>query len=478
MMLPFIYTGTRNHDFRVVTSKMLKDVPRAVELRFEEVARTMIDADDSQLVEPSWTLVKIDGYVLWGMSVLNTIIGDKCLDDDKRPVRGFFGFISDASISRLPYSIAYFKELYATYVTPIWDTYEQTEQINCQIPPIYSDEFITKSSLLKDDINVDLGRCLIFPYGSDCKGLIEAVFSSFEDCSIATNIHKKSRCIEFGKDKLSFMNVVGASDSGIRGIQDIKVYVKKEPIMINGDPDKEDVNLVEGSSCTQCGKPVFGDDVMCSECKDKSQKEKHLKYGLYGFIAIVCLVLIFKGPSIWEAILSPKHAHEFVDHKDEIESPETSYVNKTNSFLRTRKSEFPIQDADIDQPFYIQYQSSSNLSEVQPSEGWIQILTLKDEYSREGVIKFVCEKLNQGARDGKIRLINEEGEVVYIKIHQTISNQAGDQYNLKGPANKRDNPTTSGLQKIILGDENSTPPSPNIEEKENTETGTSAEGTN
>lgn len=478
MMLPFIYTGTRNHDFRVVTSKMLKDVPHAVELVFGEVARAMIDADDSQLAEPSWALVKTDGYILWGMSVLNKVLGDKCLDDDKRPVRGFFGVIAGSSTNKLPYSISFFKELYATYVTPIWDTHEQTEQVSCPLPSISGDEFITKSSLLNNDINVELGKCRIFPYGSDCKGLIEAAFASFEDCSIATNIHKKSRCIEFGKDKLSFMNVVGASDSGIRGTQDIKVYVKETPIKITENPFEDDPKPVEENTCTQCGSLIFGDETLCPECKKKQQNKKLLKYGLYGFITLVCAVLILKGPSIWEAILSPKHTHEFVKHEEVIETSEGQNGDKTDSFLKTRKPEFNIQDANFDQPFEIQYQSSSTIKKVQPTERWIHILTPPNKYSQKGIITFVCEPLNQGERDGQIKLVNEEGNELSITIHQSTTNQVDGGFSVKNRENQNENITPPGLHNVILGERTINNPSSNIKEVKNSETGTSVEGTN
>lgn len=478
MLYPFIYTRTKYHDYRNVTSKSLTELPHSVVQIFTEVARTMIDAENDQLIEPSWTLVKKNGYTLWGISILNDVLGDDNKDKCNRPVRGFFGFISDYSLSKLPYSISFFKELYATYVTPIWNTYEQLEQISCQLPAISGDEFITKSSLLNNDINVELGMCRLFPYDSDCKGLIEAVFASIKDYSIATNIHKKSQCIEFGKDKLSFMNVVGSSDLGIRNEQDIKVYVKKEPVIVKVDQKKDDPTDFEFSTCSRCDRPTVTDDNLCSECKTSQRNQKYLKYGLYGFIIIVCLVLFFKGPSIWEAILSPKHTHEIVKYEDEIESQEKDDQYKTYPFLRTNKPEFNIQDADLDQIFEIQYQSSSILKKVQPSNGWIHILTPLNQYSQIGVITFICEPINHELRDGQIRLVNEEGKELSITIHQSITNQTGGGLHVKDKENQSENLTPPGLQKVLLGDKTPNNPPSNIKEIENSETGTTVEGTN
>ena len=425
MLYPIIYTRTKYHDYRIVTSTSLAGLPHSVVQMCTEVARTMIDAENDQLKEPSWALVKKNRYTLWGIAILNDVLGDDNKDKYNRPVRGFFGFISDTSVSKLPYSISYFKETYRTYVMPIWDSREQTEQISCQLPTISGYEFITKSTLLNLDINIELGVSRIFPHGSDCKGLIEAVFASFVDCSIATNIHKKSQCIEFGKDKLSFMNVVMSPSSNVMSKKDIKVYVKETPSSTETfvNPDKEDPKPFEDSTCPKCGKPTVADDTLCPECMGKEQNKRYLKYGLYGFFTVVCLLLILKGPSIWESILSPKHTHEIVNYEDKSETSEWRHGYNADPFLNTRKSIFNIQDANLDHIFGIQYHSSSNIKMVEPSEEWIRIITPKEKYSQSGVITFVCEPISKGVRDGEIKLVNEEGKDISIKVHQTVTNQ-------------------------------------------------------
>ena len=112
MLYPLIYTRTKYHDYRIVTSTSLAGLPHSVVQICTEVARTMIDAENDQLKEPSWALVKKNGYTLWGIAILNDVIGDDNKDKYNRPVRGFFGFISDTSVCKLPYSISYFKEIY------------------------------------------------------------------------------------------------------------------------------------------------------------------------------------------------------------------------------------------------------------------------------------------------------------------------------------------------------------------------------
>ncbi len=423
MLYPFIYTRTKYHDYRVVTSKSIVGLPHYVVHIFTEIARTMIDAENNQLIKPSWALVKKNDYTLWGMAILNEVLGDKGKDKTNRPVRGFFGFISDNQINRLPYSISYFKEIYNAYVMPIWDSLEQTEQINCQLPPISGDEFITKSLRLNNDINVELEICRVFPYGSDCTGLIEAVFASSEDCSIATNVHKKSRCIEFGNDKLSFMNVVMSSDSSIRDKDDIKVFVKKRPIVPERNPFEKSSDQKDETNCAECGNSVNDDEQLCSGCKEKQHTGSYLKHGLYVFLALICIVLVVKGPGIWEKILSPEYSQETTICDDDISENHSGDVNITEPFFNTKKTEIIIKDAMEGDEFRIEYESSSAIKNVITDVDWIRIITEPQQYAKRGEIIFICDPLDHGFRDGVINMVNEEGEKKVIPIRQTITDR-------------------------------------------------------
>lgn len=415
MLHPFIYTGTRYHDFRLVTSKSLKTVSQSIVRTFKDIASTMIDAENVQLVEPSWVLVKKEGYLLWGIAVVNKVLGDVNQDKYNRPARGFFGLISDGDISRLPYSISYFAELYKTYVTPIWDSPIQTEQIECQVPTISGADFIVKSPRLDHEINVSTGKCRRFPSNSDCKALIEAVFASFDDCSIATNIHNRDQGIEFGNDKLSFMNIVMSSESLLKSTEDVTVTVKDEPPVIGKETPttEDDEERKEYSICSECGKPVYGDEALCQVCKDKQQIKKYLKYGFYVFVVAICLIMLVKGPSIWEMILPPKQNPGFIQHDDE---------NPPISFIRTNKSSINITDASETDVFRIKYECSSKIKDVQ-SPDWIRIVTPLEKYSTIGDVEFVCEPLAEGSRTGIIVFVNEEGGKAAISISQKTTNK-------------------------------------------------------
>ncbi len=421
MLYPYIYTATRYHDFRVVTSQMLHNLPNSVAQYLEDVAHAMIMAENNQLMFPSWILVKKEGYILWGMASLNNVLGDKSDDDDKRPVRGFFGFITDGTISKLPFSISFFKELYAKYVLPIWDSYEQTEQVTECMPAISGFDFIEKSSRLSSEINVDDSICRIFPSTYDSKSLIEAVFSSVEDCSIATNVHSKKQCVEFGKDRISFTNAVMSSDSKVNKTSDVKVFVPKKVDDIITDSVKENEKVVQKESvCSICGNPVNDNENICEGCKNKQQNKKYIKYGLYGFMALICLLLMFNGSSIWEKILPSKHVQEKVQI-EERRDEQNGRIKSQSSFLNTTKSEVNVIDANPDDAFKFGYESSSLITQVNSANNWIRIITPEQQFSKKGTIEFMCDPLSHGQREGTICLTNDEGIKRIISIHQTVS---------------------------------------------------------
>ena len=426
MLYPFIYTRTKYHDYRVVTSQSLGDLHQSFVQFATEVARTLIDVDNDKLVEPSWALVKKDEYVLWGMAALNSVLGDQSQDKYKRPVRGFFGFISDNQISKLPYDISYFKSLYEAYVLPIWDSYEQTKQIVGQIPAVSGFDFIEKTSRLHSEINVKRNLCRFFPSNYEGKDLIEAVFSSFEDSSIATNMHKKKQCIEFGKDKASFANAIISPDTNLKSIEDIEVFVRKEnPIYVRDLPFGNNSDITDEKRCPICGRVISQNEDICTVCKNAQQKKKYIRYVLYGFIAIICLLFVVKGPSIWKKILSSQTRIEAISEKDAFRKFEEKGLQVTEPFLTTNKSVINISDATINDIFRVRYNSSSKISRVVSSKEWIHVTTHQNQYAKSGEIEFNCEPFDGNVREGSIEIINEDGNNITIVVNQSNTNHIG-----------------------------------------------------
>lgn len=422
MLYPFIYTRTKFHDYRVVTSKSLSGVPHTIVHLATEIARTLIDAENDQLIAPTWTLARKDGYILWGIAIVNKELGNQSQDKYKRPVRGFFGFITDSSITKLPYEVSYFKKLYEKYVLPIWDSYDQTEQVTDSMPAISGFDFINRSSCLSSEINVNDSICRIFPNSYESKSLIEAVFASSDDCSIATNIHRKRQCAEFGKDRNSFTNAIAATDLKNQQINDIRVFVPKEtPIAIHEKRIEDDKSDNQESFCSICGRPVNENEDVCQDCVNEQRNKKYVKYGLYGFIVMICLMLIFNGDSVWKKIFPSKHSKEYVMSDNERRESNETENNNNSPFLNINKANITVTDATPEDIFNVRYGSSSAIKQVSSPNNWIKIETVPQQYRENGIIEFVCEPISHGNREGEICIINSDQLKVIIHIHQTVT---------------------------------------------------------
>lgn len=440
MILPFIYTRTKFYDYRVVTSKSLSNVSHSFVHFATEIARTLIDAENVQLIEPTWALVRKDGYALWGIAIVNKELGDQCQDKYRRPVRGFFGLIADDTISKLPFGVSFFKELYAKYVLPIWDSYEQTEQVTESMPTISGFDFIERTTHLSSEINVNDSICRIFPNSFEDKSLIEAVFASSDDCSIATNIHRKKQCVEFGKDKISFTNAIAAPDLKISKIDDVRVFVPEAtPVDIHEKRIDDDIIDNEESFCSICGRPVNENENVCQDCEKKQRNKKYVKYGLYVFMAIICLLLMFNGNIIWEKILSPKHIQEKVYNEEDKQKGQEGSINTPASFFTTTKQKVNVSDANPNDIFRFAYESSSLITQVGSTDNWIRIMTSPQQFSEKGIIEFMCAPLLQGRREGAICLTNDEGIKTIIPIYQSVSTRNTDVRNTSHTANGVDN---------------------------------------
>lgn len=300
MIYPFIYTRTKYHDYRVVTSDLLKGLSATVIKTGIDVARAMIDADNSQLESPSWVLFRKSSCTLWGMAIVNKSLGSKYMDKCNRPVRGFFGLIFDEKVDSLPYDTVFFKQLYNLYVAPIWESLQQDAQVNTALTNLNYNvgRVITPTARLCDEINTHGGRSRLFSANHDSTFLIEMVLSSSSDISIATNIHNRSQGIAFGRSRNSFNNIVMSEESALNEIIDVEIDTES-------DAQTEHDNTFE----TQSAKTVEGQLLE----KASAGISPVRKYILYGCTVIIMLMLIAIGICVFKSKRAPAA-------KDNIES--------------------------------------------------------------------------------------------------------------------------------------------------------------
>ena len=429
MIYPFIYTRTKNYDYRVLTSKSLRGLDTSITRLATDIARTMIDADNACLDTPSWALAKTKGHIIWGMAILNKELGEQNKDKANRPVRGFFGLISDAPISRLPYDIAFFKELYAAFVTPIWESFQQTDECAGTLPDFSAHGCISMSPRANDRLNFAPSLCRVFTADADSKALLEAALAAFGDCSIATNLHKKSQCVEFGRSKTSFMNAVMAADAKAAS-QDIPVYVdtpvveKPKPVIpVVEDTSDQEQNM---PTCPSCGRVLLPGQFLCHSCQEEQKRKKYIQYGIYAAGAVVALVLIFSIPSFFSSKKHYSGYHssdsENVSEREEREEREDHKNGLPAPLLTIHDEELTIDQILSENVLILEYSSSSPIVDIKTTYSGIQIIDNPPLPPEWGKIQFICKKLDvipdlDKVPIAEITLTNEEGKTATIPVY-------------------------------------------------------------
>lgn len=145
----FFYTRIKNVDYQAIISPPEDICPKSARKMFLTQARGIINVEqyDDPLTEPRWLYSKIDNLLLWGVGILNKELNDDVFKDFAgRPVRGFFGIIIDVTKQdpTLPFDLNFFKQLYSSYIIPIWE--------------LEFDAF--KKSSVTADFDIDLFTCI------------------------------------------------------------------------------------------------------------------------------------------------------------------------------------------------------------------------------------------------------------------------------------------------------------------------------
>ncbi len=313
MTRPFIYTRTKNHDYRVLTLKHLHDLPSSFVEECLSIARAAIDASDTQLLSPSWFLVKTNETILWGIACRNSILGSPSKDKESRPVRGFFGIILSTDSNTLPYNLPFFKELYKTYVTPIWETAISNEEISISLD-IQFGNIQLSTSRKESEVNFSATTSKFFPWIKNHGNYISTVFAAKDNNSIATNIHKHDQVLNIGKRCFSFLNVIMSEDSGQSRIENFAIKTQSfrnntnMQIMHNDDDTYDKKEQPHENDNIYDEKSLFLSDKNAIDSSEKRMSlRKILNYGLYGFGGVLCLIFLFEGNDIWKLLLSDKN---------------------------------------------------------------------------------------------------------------------------------------------------------------------------
>lgn len=191
----FIYTRgyLAENDYKLMFSPSEDFCPNEIRQFFRQQVRGAINVEtyEGTLMTPRWLFSRYHGMVLWGMAVMNSIIGDNNTDDyTGRGVRGFFGMvIKDGSFQDLPFGMEYFKKVYDSLVAPRWMFgKEDFRQNGIPVDNDFGAEVITPHETSSICINTNPKRTVIWGNGHSEIEYLEAAAASRGDTSFITGL--------------------------------------------------------------------------------------------------------------------------------------------------------------------------------------------------------------------------------------------------------------------------------------------------
>lgn len=122
----FIYTRNRKVDYKAILSPSEEFCPKETRKKFLQDIRGLIDIEtyDDPLDTPRWLYSCFNGFVLFGLGVMNSNLSDEYNTDfTGRPVRGFFGIVMKYTTEStiLPMDINFYRHIYKKEIEPIWE---------------------------------------------------------------------------------------------------------------------------------------------------------------------------------------------------------------------------------------------------------------------------------------------------------------------------------------------------------------------
>lgn len=127
---PLVYTRTLEGDYREIVSPVAVGCPSELVGELFLFARAVVNEDNSNngsIERIRWAMFSRNGWLLWGAGFRNDHLGlskDFVVDINKRPIRGFIGIVISfdtlRASPRLPFGSGWLKQLFETYVEPIW----------------------------------------------------------------------------------------------------------------------------------------------------------------------------------------------------------------------------------------------------------------------------------------------------------------------------------------------------------------------
>lgn len=193
----FVYTRNRGNDYKLVYAPDDNFCPPETRRYFLKQARGVINIESysGSLDEPRWLISRKGNCILFGIGVMNRILGvDNNTDYTGTPIRGFFGMVINAEDNqvKVPFDIQFYKDLYKSKIDPIWDYLrEEFKFKGVEVTQDINEYECVDTSTCPIELNTVAKKTVILPISTNSADIIGSILSLSADCSFVSGLADK-----------------------------------------------------------------------------------------------------------------------------------------------------------------------------------------------------------------------------------------------------------------------------------------------
>lgn len=154
-----------------------------------------IESYSGSLDEPRWLISRKGNCILFGIGVMNRILGvENNTDYTGTPIRGFFGMVINAEDNqvKVPFDIQFYKDLYKSKIDPIWDYLREDFKFKgVEVAQDLNEYECVDASTYSIELNTVEKKTVILPISTVSADVIGSILSLSADCSFVSGLADK-----------------------------------------------------------------------------------------------------------------------------------------------------------------------------------------------------------------------------------------------------------------------------------------------
>lgn len=193
----FVYTRNRDNDYKLVYAPDDIFCPPETRKYFLKQSRGVINIEtySGSLDEPRWLISRKENCILFGIGVMNRILGvENNTDYTGTPIRGFFGVVINASDNqfKVPFDINFFIDLYKKIIDPVWNNSRENFKFKgVEVALDFNNYRCVNAETDTIGLNTNDEKTYILPINTSIRNIIGSVLSLSNNCSFVSGLSDK-----------------------------------------------------------------------------------------------------------------------------------------------------------------------------------------------------------------------------------------------------------------------------------------------